>query len=384
MLNKQSLQFGKVRSPIRELFEYGLELKRKGIEVCDFTLGNPNSPVPEKVLLTLIKEVKKSDLSVFGYTSQQGDDEFLTAVANSLNKKSKIVFTKNDIIATTGAAGALTAVIGASISSKKDEILVLTPCFPDYKIFIEGAGGKCVEVKYLDDFDIDFSDLKKKINKHTKALIMNFPNNPTGQIISEKSLNELSSILKKYGVMLISDEPYREIVFGKEKVPFPPSYYSNTVICYSFSKSMSIPGERIGYVAISPNKKDKDDFRLACLGHIRKLGYVCAPSLFQHVIAKTIDEVADVKLYKENLDVLTKHLQGLGFSCNSPKGAFYLMLKSPDGDGERFSSVAKSLGLLLVPTKNFGAKEYVRLATCVSKETVQKSLPKFTKLKEIY
>ena len=388
MLNDKMIKLGASRSVIRDLFEYGKLLKEKiGEEnVFDFTLGNPSVPCPQEVN-DYIVEVIKNDNSVHAYTSAQGDLNARKAIVDYNLKKYGFKLNENLIYLTCGAAAALKIAFSSIISNEDDEILAIAPFFPEYKVFAETSGAKfnfvdCDELNFL----VDLKKFEKAINKNTRGVIINSPNNPSGSVYDEKTIIKISEILdakqKEYGepIYLITDEPYREILFDGEVCPFIPKYYKNTIICYSYSKALSLPGERIGYLAVSPEADNKENLYFAFMGAGRALGYVCAPSLFQKVLIAHADKTSEIKPYKDNRDILIEALEKLNFKCVNPKGAFYLFVKSPLKDAVEFSNIAKTYGLLLVPSDSFGVKGYVRLATCVSKETAVNSIPYFTKL----
>ena len=388
MLNEKMIALGSSRSVIRELFEYGKILKEQIGEdkVFDFTLGNPSVPCPMEVD-EYLKEVVSNDKSVHAYTSAQGDLLTRKAIVDYNNDKYGFKLNENLIYMTCGAAAALKIVLTSIISNENDEVLAISPFFPEYRVFAETSGAKfnyvkCDEVNFL----VDFTELEKAINKNTRALIINSPNNPSGSVYDEETIKQIAKILnekqQEYGepIYLITDEPYREILFDGAVCPFVPKYYDNTIICYSYSKALSIPGERIGYVAISPNAENKENLYFAVMGSGRALGYVCAPSLFQKILAKHANKTSEIAPYKDNRDILIEMLEKLNFTCVNPKGAFYLFIKSPIESATEFSDIAKTYGLLLVPSDSFGVKGYLRLATCVSKETCLNSREAFTKL----
>lgn len=392
MINEKMIKLGSSRSVIRELFEYGKVLKEtEGEEnVFDFTLGNPSVPCPQEVN-DYISQLVLNDNSIHAYTSAQGDVLARQAICDYNYSKYGFMLDKNLIYLTCGAAAALKIVLSSIISRDTDEILAIAPFFPEYRVFTETSNGvfkyvKCDEENFL----IDLVEFENSINKNTRGVIINSPNNPSGSVYDEKTIIAISEILTKkqneYGepIYLISDEPYREIIFDDSCCPFVPSYYNNTVICYSYSKALSLPGERIGYVAISPKAMQKETLYFAVMGAGRALGYVCAPSLFQKVIAKHVDKVSTILPYKDNRDILLEILNSLNFKCVNPKGAFYLFIKSPIADANAFSESAKKYGLLLVPSDTFGVKGYLRIATCVKKETCINSKPAFTKLAKEY
>lgn len=387
MINEKMYGLGSTRSKIRELFEYGKILAQKiGSEnVFDYTLGNPSVPCPSEVTDTIIEEVKNP--KIHGYTSAQGTIEAREAICEYNYKKYGFKLSKDLTYLTCGAAAGLAISLRALISSDSEKVLTFAPFFPEYKVFTENAGGsllvsKCDETT----FDIDFAELEKTITSDVQAVIINSPNNPSGSVYSEESIIKLAKFLndkqKEYGhaIYLISDEPYREILFDGALCPFIPNYYDNTVVCYSYSKALSIPGERIGYVSVSPKAENAEKLYLAIAGAGRSLGYVCAPALFQKIIEKCVDKVSDSSVYRDNRDLLVEKLTSLGFECLNPKGAFYIFMKSPISDAEEFSDIAKTFGLLVVPSNSFGINGYVRLATCVSPELIKRSLPAFEKL----
>ena len=388
MINQKTKSLGQNRSKIRDLFEYGKILKDQGKTVCDFTLGNPSVKTPNSVTSILKDGLEKAD--IHAYTQAQGSAKARQKIASDLNQKGNANFSENGIVITCGAAGSLCGVFNAITSNPTDEIIVLAPYFPEYKVFIESAGAKFKVVDYVGEFTPDFNALENAITKNTVGVVINSPNNPSGKVYSKDEVCALASVLNKkaeeFGsvIYLISDEPYREIVFKNETLPFIPDFYKDTVICYSFSKSLSLPGERIGYVAVPTKISEFIDLYASILGSLRAGGHVCAPSLFQYLIENFNGEYSDFSVYKNNLDTLLTNLSKLGFTCNEPKGAFYLMVKAPDGDSEKMSELAKELGLLIVPADSFGAKGWVRLATCVSSTTVQNGILLFEKLAKIY
>jgi len=394
MLSSKMVGLGKKRSVIREIFEYGnkraAEIGREN--VFDFSLGNPSIPAPPQVNEVIKQLVDEMDsIQLHGYTSAPGAADVRSDIAASLNRRFGTDFTANNLYMTMGAAASLSACLNA-LSCEGDEFITFTPYFPEYKVFTEAAGGKLVEVRSNEeDFQINFDNLDKAINEHTKAVIVNSPNNPSGVVLTEASLKKLCEILKKkseeYGhiIYIISDEPYRELVYDKETVvPYIPNLYDNTLVCYSFSKSLSLPGERIGYVVV-PNKVDDfEDVYAAICGAGRALGYVCAGSLFQRVAAKCCDLTGDLTAYKINRDILMNGLTEYGFKCVKPDGAFYLFVKAMEPDANAFCEKAKKHELLLVPGDDFGCPGYVRISYCVSKEQIERSMPAFKKLAEEY
>ena len=389
MVNERLLALGKRRSEIRELFEYGKALSREGKQVCDLTLGNPSTNTPDWVTDILKKGLDEN--GIHSYTSAQGSLKARQSIACNLNASHKAVFSEDGIILTCGAAASLCGVIKALTENEKDEIAVLTPHFPEYKVFIESAGAKFVPVPFkTNDFIPDTDALSSLINENTKAIIINNPNNPSGRVYSEAEITVIAQILNKkqeefaHPIYIISDEPYREIVFDGVQLPQIADVYKNTVICYSFSKSLSLPGERIGYIAIPNEICLFNDLYASFLGALRSVGYVCAPSLFQYMVENFKPVYSDFSIYEHNKSLLVKGLTDLGFVCNDPKGAFYLMVKAPDGNARLMSDRAKKFGLLIVPGDSFGAEGYVRLATCVSTATALQSIELFKALAKDY
>ncbi|MBR2384382.1 MAG: pyridoxal phosphate-dependent aminotransferase [Clostridia bacterium] len=389
MVNEKLLALGKHRSEIRELFEYGKTLSLKGLPVCDLTLGNPSAPTPTWVTDALLKGINSEN--VHAYTSAQGSQKARQVVADLLNAYHKTHFSSEGIILTCGAAASLCGVIKTLTESDTDEIAVLTPYFPEYKVFIENAGAKFVPIPFAtSDFSVDYNALENLITESTKALIINNPNNPSGKVYTSQEIEFITKILNEkqnkfnHPIFIISDEPYREIVFDGAKLPCIADLYKNTIICYSFSKSLSLPGERIGYIAVSNEIYGFNDLYAGFLGALRSVGYVCAPSIFQYVIENFKQEFSDFSIYESNKNILTSGLLEAGFICNNPKGAFYLMVKAPDGNSKKMSEMAKQIGLLIVPADSFGASGYVRLATCVSKQTAQNAVTLFKTLAKEY
>ena len=389
MLNDKMIELGEKRSIIREIFEYGkIRSEEIGREnVFDFSLGNPSINPPEIISDTIKDLLKTDNLSlVHGYTSAQGDIMVRKVISDNLNKKYNTNFSYTDLYMTCGAAASLTISLKA-LMKDNDECIIFAPYFTEYKVFIENANGIPVVVKPdYNTLEIDLVDLERKISEKTKCVIINSPNNPSGVVYSSDTIKKLSEILdkaqKKYNtdIYLISDEPYRELVYDDVKVPFISNYYNNSIITYSYSKALSLPGERIGYIALSPLCKNKDKVYSAICGAGRSLGFVCAPSLFQHVIEKCDGITVDVNIYKENRDILYNGLKEMGYECIYPKGAFYLLVKSFNGNAYDFYELAKKYDILFVPCDNFGISGYVRLAYCLDKNKIIKSLPNFNKM----
>ncbi len=394
MVSQKMYKLGSQRSEIRELFEYGLKRKAEiGAEnVFDFSLGNPSVPAPECVKDALADLVENTDpVALHGYTSAQGAPDVRKSCADYINKTFGTNYTGDNFYMTVGAAASLTISLCA-ISEEGEEVIVLAPFFPEYSVFIDQAGMKSVIVKCREeDFQIDFDALKSAICEKTKAIIINSPNNPSGAVFSEDTIKELALVLEdaqeKFGkdIYIIADEPYRELVYSPETVvPFIPNYYANTIVGYSFSKSLSLPGERIGYVLVPDSVNNWQDVYYAVCGAGRALGFVCAPSLFQKIVPKCIGKTSDISIYKKNRDILCDALSEYGYRVVQPDGAFYLFVKAMEEDSRAFCEKAKKYELLLVPGDSFGYPGYIRISYCVSTEMIEKSLPSFKKLSEEY
>lgn len=386
-------ELGNKASSIRELFEYG-KMRKKVVgedNVFDYSIGNPSNPSPSIVNETLIRLINEVDkVSLHGYTSAPGDYEVRTAIASYLNKTYGCFESADLIYLTVGAAAAITISLHA-ILNVGDEVIVFAPFFPEYRVFVEKAGGVLRVVKANPvNFEIDFEALKEAFNEHTKAVIIDSPNNPTGVILKEKTIMMLASYLKEasnkyhHDIYLISDEPYRELIYEDLKYPFATNYYDSSIVCYSFSKSLSLPGERIGYVLVGNKLKDKEKIYKAICGAGRALGYVCAPALFQYMIPSCLGVTSDLSVYKHNRDLLYNGLVAIGYEVVYPEGAFYLFVKALEDDDEHFSMVARGYDLLIVPSKSFGFDGYVRLSYCVKEEMIKKSFNAFKKLYNEY
>ncbi len=392
MINKKNFELGTARSDIRELFEYGKKQAAiVGAEnVFDFSLGNPSTPAPSEVNEAITDIINNIDpVSIHGYTSAPGSVVARTAIANSINRRFGMDATPDEIYITCGAAAALCCVLGALTENSDTEFIAIAPYFPEYKVFAEGAGAKLrVVPAETESFQIDFAKLENTINANTSAVIINSPNNPSGVVYTENTISKLSKLLKAkseefaHPIYIVSDEPYRELVYGDTVVPYIPKYYSNTVVCYSYSKSLSLPGERIGYVFVPSRAADSESVFAAVAGTGRALGYVCAPSLLQEVIARCVDLSPNLSDYSVNRALLLDNLTAYGYECVSPDGAFYLFIKAPNGDGNAFSQKAKEKNLLVVPGESFGCREYVRISYCVDTEIIERALPYFKELIE--
>ena len=393
MLNEKMVRLGTSRSAIRELFEYG---KRRaaivGAEnVFDFSLGNPSVPAPPSVNREAERLLREEDPVVLhGYTSAQGDAAVRAALADSLNRRFGTDFTGDSLYCTMGAAAALCCCFHA-LCCPGDEFVVIAPFFPEYKVFIEGAGGRMTVVPAdIETFQIDFEALERAINAHTKGVVVNSPNNPCGAVYSQATVRRLADLLETKSaelgrpIYLISDEPYREIVYDGVEVPYLTKYYKNTLVCYSYSKALSIPGERIGYVAVPPAMEDWQRVYAAVAGAGRALGYVNASSLFQRVAAACAEDTAELAVYAENRRLLLEGLRAMGFFCVEPGGTFYLFPRALEPDAVAFSERAKAHDLLLVPGDGFGCPGHVRISYCVPTERVRRALPVFEKLAREY
>lgn len=393
MINEKMYALGSKRSIIREIFEY---CKTRAAEigaenVYDFSIGNPSVEPPREISEAIVDLVNnESSVLLHGYTSAQGDAGTRGAIADYINERFGTALTGNNIYMTCGAAASLTISLKA-IMNPGDECILFAPFFTEYRVFVENAGGKVVVSSPEEKtFQIDIADFEKKINENTKAVIINSPNNPSGVVYSEKTIKSVTDLLKKkeeeYGhpIYLIADEPYRELVFDDISVPYLMNYYNDTLVCYSYSKALSLPGERIGYIAVSPKMQDSTSVYLAVCGAGRSLGYVCAPSLFQQVIKKAVSSKVDVGVYKENRDILYSSLTSYGYECVKPDGAFYLFVKALEDDAYKFFEKAKAKEILVVPCDDFGVKGYVRIAYCVDKSRIVNSLPAFKALAEEY
>ena len=380
-------------SVIRAMFEEGkIMAKKYGPEnVFDFSIGNPNVAAPKEVKQAIVDIINEEDsLVVHGYMSNTGYEEVRATIANSLNKRFDTSFTENNIIMTVGAAGAINVIFRA-ILNPGDEVLTFTPYFVDYKNYVTNYDGVLVEIEPdTATFLPNLIDLEKKITNKTKAIIINSPNNPTGVVYSEDTIKKIAEILerkeKEFGtsIYIVSDEPYRELVYDGIEVPYLTKYYHNALIGYSYSKSLSLPGERIGYVVVPNEADDYEDLFTAIGIATRILGFVNAPSLMQKVIARCIDCQTDISFYNRNRETLYNGLKEIGFECIKPEGAFYLFVKTPIADDIEFCNDAKKYNLLIVPGSSFACPGYVRIAYCVAYETIVNSLPKFKELGKKY
>ncbi len=392
MVNADMYTLGANRSCIRDLFEYGLQRSAAvGKEnVFDYSLGNPSIPAPSQVNQTIQELLSQLDsLKLHGYTSATGDAGAKAAIADDLNERFCAGARSEDLFLGCGAAPELVSVIRA-LSVENAEFIAIAPYFPEYKPFVTSCGGVFRVVPAdIPHFQIDLSALESAISEHTQAVILNSPNNPSGTVYREDTLKALADLLREksskvgHPIYIIADEPYRELVYDGAAVPFIPNLYPNTIVCYSYSKSLSLPGERIGYVYVPEKCDDHDALFAAICGAARASGHVCAPSLWQNVIARCTHLRPDLKAYDENRRLLWEGLKSFGYEMAQPDGAFYLFVKAPNGDAKAFSDLAKELDVLVVPGDDFGCPEYFRLCYCVSRDCIQRSLPLFGKLMEI-
>lgn len=391
MINERMRELGATRSVIRELFEYGKKRKAEIGEECvfDFSLGNPSVPAPDAVNESLTRIIESSNpATLHAYTSAEGDLEVRRAISDYINRTFGESTTASCLYMTVGAAAAIAATVTA-LASPGEEVIVPAPYFPEYKVFIERAGAKIVPVPCRADFSLDTEAIRQAICERTAAVIINSPNNPTGVVYTEENIRELTDMLREKSrsrepIYLIADEPYRELVYDGATVPYLTKYYDDTVVCYSYSKSLSIPGERIGYALVSPRIKNFTAVFQAIAGAGRALGYVCAPSLLQRLLPFCLGKCADLEIYDKNRKLLSEKLTEYGFEVAPSRGAFYLFVKSPSGNGSEFSERAKRFELLIVPSDSFGCCGYARVAYCVPTEKIEKSLRAFKALMESY
>ena len=395
MVNQEFYHLGTAPSVIRQLFAYGLEQAAKvgADKVYDYSLGNPSIPAPKKVNDSIHKIVDETDsIKLHGYSMAPGFAEARAAVAKDLTDRFGLEVKAGELFFTCGAAPALISVIKALLVDHDSEIMAVAPFFPEYHPFVTGNGGKLVVVPAdTKAFQIHLDEVEKRITKNTQGIIINSPNNPSGVVYTEETLKGLAALLerksKEYGhpIYIIADEPYRELVYGGVKVPFIPCLYKNTIVCYSYSKSLSLPGERIGYVYVPGFADDSAAVYAAISGAARIMGHVCPPTLMQKVIELCAGERPDLAAYEENRNLLYNSLREMGYQCAKPDGAFYLFVKAPNGDANAFSERAKlSHNLLVVPADGFGCPGYFRLSYCVSNDMIRRSLPAFKAMIESY
>ncbi len=392
MINKQMFEYGSKSSVIRELFSYGLERKKivGADKVYDFSIGNPSIPAPAMVKQVILELLEEPAEVLHGYSPAAGDPKVREALADSVNRKFGTRYRADNFYMTAGAAASLAISIQA-LTVPGDEFIVFAPFFPEYAVWVETAGAKLlVTPADTEHFQIHLEAFENLLTPRTKGVIINSPNNPSGVVYSEETIMKLSEILerkqKEYGtsIYLLADEPYREIVYDGLKVPFIPNYYKNTLVCYSYSKALSMPGERIGYVIVPDEGENAQEVMAAIAGAGRALGYVCAPVLFQRVAARCADVPSDISAYKRNRDLLYGGLTELGYECVRPQGAFYLFVRSPEPDAKAFSERARQHDVLVVPSDSFGCTGYVRVSYCVSEKMIRDALPVFADIMKEY
>lgn len=394
MIAGKMLALGTGGNAIRDIAAYADE-RRAAIgseNVFDFSIGNPNVPAPENVRKKLIELLETGDsLALHGYTAAPGAYPARKAIARRESERAGYDIPAECVYITSGASSSLAITLSALVS-EGEKVALLAPFFPEYRVFAESAGAQTVIVPPAgNDMQPDMQAFEKAVADGVAAVIINSPNNPSGAVLSAKTLENMANILSKQAeksgrsIYLIADEPYRELVYGDARVPFVPNFYGNTVVCYSYSKSLSLPGERLGYIMVPPCVKDFKKVFAAIGGAGRALGYVCAPSLMQNMLVDCADVHPELTVYENNRAVLYDELIRLGFECTKPDGAFYLFVKAPMGDSAvQFCEKAKKHEIMLVPSDSFGVSGYARLAYCVSEQTARASLPAFQKLAALY
>lgn len=389
MISNKMRELVQNSSVIRAMFEEGKRLANiyGADNVYDFSLGNPSVEPPEEVKEAILEIVNNEEaISIHGYMNNSGYEDVRAVIARSINERFNTAFTQNNIIMTVGAAGGLN-VIFKTILNPEDEVIVFAPFFGEYKNYVSNYDGNLIVVSpNTSDFQPNLQEFREKITRNTKAVIINSPNNPTGVVYSENTIIKLSEILrekqKAFGtdIYIISDEPYRELAYDNVEVPYLSNYYDNTIIGYSFSKSLSLPGERIGYLVIPNQIADYENIISAANIATRILGFVNAPSLFQRVIAKCLDAKVNLEAYNRNRELLYNELLSYGYQCIKPEGAFYMFVKTPIEDDVEFCSLAKNKNILVVPGSSFACPGYIRIAYCVDYKTIEKALPGFKSL----
>ena len=393
MVNQKMYELGTKKSTIRTIFEFGRKRAAEVGEenVYDFSLGNPNVPTPDFIKEAAVDILTHMEPSaIHGYTVAPGNPQVRKALADSINSRFGMAVTEKNLFMTAGAAASITICFKA-LSQPEDEYITFAPFFPEYRAFVESVGGKLVVVPAQpEDWQIDFAAFEKLVTNHTKAVIVNSPNNPSGAVYSAETIKKLAEILqakeKEYNhpIFIIADEPYREIAFDGYTVPYIPKYYANTLVCYSYSKSFSLPGERIGYIVVPDSVENFEKVYGAIAGAARVLTHVNAPSLWQLVVGRCADKPSDISTYVKNGQLLYQGLIDAGFTCVKPQGAFYLFPKCLEEDDYAFCKRAQKYDLLLVPGTDFGCPGYFRAAYCIKTETIEKSLPLFKKLAAEY
>lgn len=391
MYREQMIALGRERSAIRELFEYGSARKKLVGEdkVFDFSIGNPSAPPPPAVtreIRRLTEEVPPEELHA--YTSAPGLAWVRKAVADHLAARSGVPMSEDLVYMTCGASASL-AVMFHAVLEPGEEVVVPSPYFPEYAVFVRAAGGELVPVPTDARFHLDLAAIERAVTPKTRAVLINTPNNPTGAVYGAEEMRALGALLRGLGrklgrpILLIADEPYRELVYGGES-PAPAAVYENTVILYSFSKSMTLAGERIGYIAVPPQCAEAEELFAAVCGAGRSLGFVCAPAMFQRVAAACLGETSDLAVYRANRDLLYGALSDMGYTCAVPEGAFYLFVQALEEDAAAFAARAREFELLLVPSDSFGVGGHVRISYCVPRAVIERSLPAFARLYASY
>ena len=393
MVNQKMYELGTKKSTIRTIFEFGRKRAAEVGEenVYDFSLGNPNVPTPDFIKEAAVDILTHMEPSaIHGYTVAPGNPQVRRALADSINSRFGMAVTEKNLFMTAGAAASIT-ICFKTLFQPEDEYITFAPFFPEYRAFVESVGGKLVVVPAQpEDWQIDFAAFEKLVTNHTKAVIVNSPNNPSGAVYSAETIKKLAEILqakeKEYHhpIFIIADEPYREIAFDGYTVPYIPKYYANTLVCYSYSKSFSLPGERIGYIVVPDSVENFEKVYGAIAGAARVLTHVNAPSLWQLVVGRCADKPSDISTYVKNGQLLYQGLIDAGFTCVKPQGAFYLFPKCLEEDDYAFCKRAQKYDLLLVPGTDFGCPGYFRAAYCIKTETIEKSLPLFKKLAAEY
>lgn len=392
MINQTMYQRGAESSVIREIFTYACERKEQigAQNVFDFSLGNPSVPAPAAVRDSIERSLAQlTSEQLHGYTPAPGLPATRAAVASSLNRRFGTTYAAKDVFMTVGAAASVSCSLHALVNPG-EEVIVIAPFFPEYRVWIENAGAVCREVLAdQETFQIDVAAVRDAITPNTAAVIIDSPNNPTGAVYTRENLEALAMVLsqangaREQPIFLISDEPYREVVYGAE-VPWVPSIYEHTVVCYSYSKSLSLPGERVGWILVPNTMSLADQIMPAVAGAARCLGFVCAPALFQRVVTDCVDEPADVEAYARNRETLTHALTEYGYTYVEPDGAFYLWVRALEDDAEAFCERARTFELLPVPSNSFGVPGWIRIGYCVSHETIERSLPAWKALADTY
>lgn len=394
MASKEMFELGSKSSAIRDLFDYGQ--KQAAIvgkeNVFDFSIGNPTVPAPPCVKEAIENLLNtKASVEIHGYTSAPGDISVRNGLADFMNTTYNAGVKAENFYMTCGAAASLTMSLKALVESPEDEIILIAPFFSEYTVFIQNTGAKRVVLPPdITHFQIDFAALEHAITSHTRAIIINSPNNPSGTVYTADTYTRLAVLLtqksKEYGhpIYIISDEPYREIIYDDMPILYVPKFYKDTVICYSYSKSLSLPGDRIGYILVPDEVEGAKEIYAAICGAGRSMGFVCAPNLFQKVVLACLGKTSDVAVYDANRQLLYNGLKNMGYECVYPSGAFYLFVKSPEPDAKVFSEKAKALNLLIVPADDFGCPGYVRVSYCVDPDMIKRSFTAFRKLIDQY